>query len=111
MSPKVLESCVGHPFLVDLTYMQHTTSISGASIIVTNENLMLSVVVGMTEAMKGNTRGLMGVYNGDPSDDLTFPNGTVQDADAAKSDEAVFDFGNSCRFFKFNFVFIFALII
>lgn len=42
-----------------------------------------------------NTTGLLGKLNGDPSDDLTYRNGTV--LPTSSSDKEIFKFGQDCK--------------
>ena len=56
----------------------------------------LSVSMTVPSSANGTTRGLLGTYNGDPSDDLTAPDGNTIKSDA--SEEDIFDqFGQKCK--------------
>ena len=57
---------------------------------------MLSVSVTLPAVAQGKTRGLLGVVDEDPSNDLMFPNGTVLPLDS--SETAIYEFGNSCKY-------------
>ena len=56
---------------------------------------MLNFLGALPQVLRGIPVGLLGNFNGDTSDDLTYPNGTVLDMDA--SDALVHDFGQSCE--------------
>ena len=54
-----------------------------------------NIVVSLPQDFRGETRGLMGNFNGDDTDDLIFFNGTMLSSDA--SEREIFDFGQSCK--------------
>ena len=58
---------------------------------------MLSFVVTLSEDYRNSTRGLLGTWNDDPSDDFTLPNGTVLPP-SSTSRKIHFDFGVKCEF-------------
>ena len=57
---------------------------------------MLSFVVTLSEDYRNSTRGLLGTWNDDPTDDFTLPNGTVL-SPSSTSREIHFDFGVKCE--------------
>ena len=57
----------------------------------------LAYAVNLDNSMGLTTAGLLGVINGDPSDDFTYPDGTTIPPDA--SEELIHDWGQSCVFF------------
>ena len=56
---------------------------------------LLSFVASTPAELEGTASGLLGNFNGDVSDDLMYPNGTVLDIDAI--DIMIHDFGQSCK--------------
>ena len=56
----------------------------------------LSILVTAAEADKDRTKGLLGVVNGDPTDDLTTPNGTVIPSNSSQ-EEIFHNFGVLCK--------------
>ncbi len=60
---------------------------------------MLSFVLQTPEEFQNITEGLMGDFNGDPANDITFRNGTTLYGNV--SDRAIHEMGQSC---KLNFV-------
>ena len=58
----------------------------------------LAYAVNLDNSMGLTTAGLLGVINGDPSDDFTYPDGTTIPPDA--SEERIHDWGQSCVFFS-----------
>ncbi len=57
---------------------------------------MFDVIVSVPHAFSGQTRGLLGVFNDEQTDDLTPPSGDHIDSDA--SEETIFDeFGKLCK--------------
>lgn len=70
---------------------------TGFSLEVTLLEGILDFALGVpSEFGSGQTRGLLGVFNGDPSDDLTNANGTILPIDS--SEEDIFtDFGQTCE--------------
>lgn len=57
---------------------------------------MLSMIVALLPQYEGKTKALLGNYNGDPSDDIILPNGTVLSSNV--SEETIFyNFGELCK--------------
>ena len=57
----------------------------------------LDITVGASETFKNNTKGLMGVFNGDPSDDLLPPGENAVPLSNSSSEKTIFeDFGELC---------------
>ncbi len=70
------------------------TTPAGGSLSVTLDNSFLGIAVELSENFRNQTRGLMGVFNGDGSDDFTLPNGTVLDI---SQEENIYQFGLECK--------------
>ncbi|XP_046546621.1 fibrillin-1-like [Haliotis rubra] len=66
---------------------------SGVSVRVVLGPKLLTVSVGLTAAFKNKIRGLMGNFNDDKSDDLTFPNGTNLDVNSPE--RVIYEFGKT----------------
>ena len=62
---------------------------------VTQREDILDCVINLDNSLKGNTRGLFGDFNGDPTDDFIRPNGVMVSANA--SDPILHEFGQSCK--------------
>ena len=61
-------------------------------------NGVLSVTTDLNAAVvRGKTRGLLGVINGNTSDDFTLPNGTITDVNATNQREVYYQFGLLCK--------------
>ena len=59
---------------------------------------VLSVTTDLNAAVvRGKTRGLLGVINGNISDDFTLPNGTITDVNATDQSEVYYQFGLLCK--------------
>ena len=71
------------------------TTPNGASLSVRMENSFLGISVELSESFRDDTSGLLGVFNGDVSDDFTLPNGTVLDISLEKD---IYQFGLACKF-------------
>ena len=71
------------------------TTPNGASLSVKMENSFLGISVELSESFRDDTSGLLGVFNGDVSDDFTLPNGTVLDISLEKD---IYQFGLACKF-------------
>lgn len=68
---------------------------SGVSVSVGVSGDIPNVVVSLPQDFRGETRGLMGNFNGNDTDDLIFFNGTMLSNDA--SEREIFEFGQSCK--------------
>ena len=68
---------------------------NGITVTVSVSQGILSFVATVPEEFRGNTTGLLGNFNGDATDDLAYPNGTVLGADP--SDSMIHNFGQSCE--------------
>lgn len=71
------------------------TTPGGATVMTALQMTFLQTTVVLTDSYTGETRGLMGVYNGDADDDFTLPNGTV--LDSGLTEAQVYDFGLECK--------------
>ena len=67
----------------------------GATVMVTIQMTFLRATVVLTDSYIDETRGLMGVYNRDASDDFTLPNGMVLTPDITETE--VYNFGLECK--------------
>ena len=57
----------------------------------------LDVTVGAPDTFNGNTKGLMGVFNDDPTDDLLPPGENAVPLSDSSSDKTIFSgFGEQC---------------
>ena len=72
-----------------------TTFATGISISVTLQSGILSLVAVLPQEFMGRTRGLMGNFNGNDTDDFVYPNDTELDNDA--DDERIHYFGQTCK--------------
>ena len=63
---------------------------------VTRREDILDFVINLEDSVRGNTRGLLGNFNGDSTDDFVMPNGIQVPVNA--SDQMLHDFGQSCEF-------------
>ncbi|XP_031574157.1 mucin-like protein isoform X2 [Actinia tenebrosa] len=69
---------------------------SGISVTVTEVKGALSILLAMPKSFRNQTRGLLGTWNGNQTDDLTTPSGDVLPADASSRD-IHFRFGQKCK--------------
>ena len=67
-----------------------------ASLMVAQQSTFLRTTLELGSVLTNNTRGLVGVFNGDLSDDFTLPNGNVIEADANES-TIYYSFGLECK--------------
>ena len=74
-----------------------TISTTGAAIVVSAQMTFISVSVQVEADYENDTRGLLGFFNGDPSDDFTLPNGTVLPANMTE-EEIYLQFGLQCKY-------------
>ena len=57
----------------------------------------LDITVGASDKFKNNTKGLMGVFNGDPNDDLLPPGENAVPLANSSSEKTIFkEFGEKC---------------
>ncbi len=68
---------------------------NGVSLTVSVSFGLLSFVATIPEEFQGNASGLLGNFNGDTSDDLTYPNETILNINSP--DRLIHDFGQSCK--------------
>lgn len=68
---------------------------SGFSIEVTPGIELLQITVSADEDLMNSTRGLLGNFNGNKTDDLQYPNGTTISVNA--TEEEIFDLGQKCK--------------
>ena len=78
-----------------------TISTTGAAIVVSAQMTFLHVSVQVGDEYENDTRGLLGFFNGDPSDDFTLPNGTVLPATLTE-EEIYHQFGLQCKYIICN---------
>ena len=70
----------------------------GVNVRIQVENSIISVMlVTLPEKYRSLTRGLMGNFNGDESDDF-IPKGSTASIPVDSSAEDIFSFGNTCEF-------------
>ena len=69
---------------------------AGVTITVSLSFGMLNFVGALPQTLQGIPVGLLGNFNGDPSDDLIYPNGTQIDMNS--SDAQIHDFGQACEY-------------
>ena len=69
---------------------------SGISVTFVSVSKTLAIAFDGPEVFKNRTRGLLGTWNDDPSDDFTTPDGTVLPADASPQ-QIHYDFGLKCE--------------
>ena len=67
---------------------------NGISVTVNISVGILHYTIAMPETFRGETRGLLGNFNNNSTDDLKSPNGTLYKADDEKE---IFMFGESCK--------------
>jgi hypothetical protein len=68
---------------------------SGISVTFSEVKGMMTIVFGAPESFKNKTRGLLGVWNDDPDDDFTLPDGSV--LPVSSNDSVVhYQFGLKC---------------
>ena len=76
-----------------------TGSISGFSITVGLNQSQLSITVAAPDDYLNQTMGLLGVFNKDPSDDLTPASGTALNVSTATEKTIFYQFGETCKTF------------
>ena len=69
---------------------------SGITVTFTIVSKSLAIAFDGTDVFKNRTRGLLGTWNDDPTDDFTTPDGTVLPADASPQ-QIHYDFGLKCE--------------
>lgn len=67
----------------------------GATLMVSIQESFLSIVTELSGSFMGTTRGLLGVFNGNPDDDFTTPDGTVLSSSSTE-EEIYHQFGLQC---------------
>ncbi len=73
-----------------------TSFSNGVGVVVSVSFGLLSFVATSPAEFEGQSRGLLGNFNQNAVDDLTYPNGTVLSINA--SDSEIHDFGQTCKF-------------
>ena len=68
----------------------------GATVMVALQMSFLRTTVILSDNYVDDTRGLIGVYNGDPSDDFTLPNDTVLSGSLTEAE--IYNFGLQCKY-------------
>ena len=76
-------------------------SSSGASVMVSGSSAALHLAVEVNDAFINSTEGLLGYFNGDPSDDFYSPNGTVVSNTSTESE--LYTYGKLCKSLCFFF--------
>ena len=76
-----------------------TGSISGFSITVGLNQSQLSITVAAPDDYLNQTMGLLGVFNKDPSDDLTPASGSALNVSTATEKTIFYQFGETCKTF------------
>ena len=65
----------------------------------------LDITVGASDKFKNHTKGLMGVFNGDPTDDLLPPGENAVALSNSSSEKTIFyEFGELCMFNIYYFL-------
>lgn len=83
---------------VEPNFSRHFSFDIGVVIVVQAVNDILSFELSIPEAYYGNTRGLLGVWNGNSEDDFTRPDGTIIPINS--SDDIIFHhFGEKCKWY------------
>ena len=62
---------------------------------VTRRSGLLDFVINLDSSLNGETRGLLGNFNGDGTDDFIKPNGITVPSDA--NDQTLHEYGQSCE--------------
>ena len=90
---------INRDFKLDLNSTDNTVKlvhIEGLSVKITPTQDSLSITVSLSSHYEGKTTALLGNFNGDPSDDLVLPNGTLLSSNA--SEETIYyNFGELCK--------------
>ena len=74
-----------------------TFIVAGFSLTIGVSAEQLDITVGASDKFKGNTKGLMGVFNDDPSDDLLPPGENAVPLSNSSSEKTIFtEFGELC---------------
>lgn len=73
---------------------------SGISVSFASVSKTLAIAFDGPNEFKNRTRGLLGTWNDDPSDDFMAPDGTLLPADASPQ-KIHYEFGLKCEFFYF----------
>lgn len=68
---------------------------SGAGVTIRVAENIPNFVLTLPQSFMGQTRGLLGNYNGNSSDEFVYPNETMLNNDA--SDSMIHDFGQACK--------------
>ncbi|KAK2181108.1 hypothetical protein NP493_410g01020 [Ridgeia piscesae] len=82
---------------------------SGFTLTIGVTSQQLDITVGASEQFKEQTKGLMGVFNGDPTDDLLPPGENARPLANSSSEKSIFeDFGELWRIQKIDSIFYYA---
>lgn len=68
---------------------------SGASVMVSNSSSVLHLAVEVSESFINSTEGILGYFNGDPSDDFRRQDGSTLPTNSSEHD--LFDYGQLCE--------------
>ena len=100
LSGRIVESEVTVMLLEDYTirstFLQNDYTYSVTVSLAADINILNFVVNTDNAPNQGSITGLLGNFNGDPSDDFVYPNGTVLPSDA--TDEMLHEWGQACTF-------------
>ncbi|XP_013418963.1 uncharacterized protein LOC106179759 isoform X2 [Lingula anatina] len=85
---------------LDIEYNMTTKALlatfaSGFSLNITVGKALLKLIVEVPAEFENKTRGLLGVFNGDQSDDFTLPNGTVLNLNNSDEEAIFYQFGQN----------------
>ena len=73
---------------------------NGVSVTITLSSGILSFVAALPHDFMGQTKGLLGNFNGNDTDDLIFPNETL--LEAGSTDRMIHSFGQTCKVIVFT---------
>lgn len=71
-----------------------TVFANGISVDITLAVGIINFILTLPQSFQGQTKGLLGTYNGNTSDDFLYPNGTFLSSDA--SDRVIHSYGQAC---------------
>ena len=76
---------------------------NGVSVTITMSTGILNFMAALPQEFMGNTRGLLGNFNQNDTDDLVYPNGTILSTEAG--DRMIHLFGQTCKTVNTNAVY------